>query len=212
MPKMCIAPLCKTHRIRKPEDRAKVGLSFHRLPLKTPILLSQWMQNLADHGDSQWKMRYLNFSQGKPKNMAVCSLHFTSDCFDTSFASPHLKTNAVPTLFGFNACAQRCFEHARSRASFNIQHDHTYPLGDATSIKLKLHEMQDRIQQVQKYKLFNQSKFTKLQSQLKDTKRMLVTAQRKVKQLEYLDSLLRTAQITDGTPKGQKRLHQVKLV
>ncbi|KAG8454872.1 hypothetical protein GDO86_001190 [Hymenochirus boettgeri] len=77
---------CSAYGCKNRYDKDK-PISFHKFPLKRPILCKKW----------EAAVRRADF---KPtKYSSICSDHFTGDCFKRECNNKLLKDNAVPTIF-----------------------------------------------------------------------------------------------------------------
>ncbi|KAE8632539.1 hypothetical protein XENTR_v10001571 [Xenopus tropicalis] len=77
---------CSAYGCKNRYDKDK-PISFHKFPLKRPLLCRKW----------EAAVRRADF---KPtKYSSICSDHFTADCFKRECNNKLLKDNAVPTIF-----------------------------------------------------------------------------------------------------------------
>lgn len=86
---MCAAVGCSNRSVRvEEEDPSRRKRSFHKFPLKKPVLLKAWLHHLKRQGFA-------------PKEHHIlCSDHFTNDCFEVSlevrhYDNRHLHFNAM---------------------------------------------------------------------------------------------------------------------
>ena len=107
----CAAPNCSN----RSERDGKRRITFHRLPFKRKDLAKKWLVKLGH------EKKFLP----KPKNIYVCSNHFTEECFEIDFkyqllagnnVKRKLKPEAVPTVFKHKSPAKRRLASERRKA------------------------------------------------------------------------------------------------
>ncbi|XP_026789541.3 uncharacterized protein LOC113538579 isoform X1 [Pangasianodon hypophthalmus] len=78
----CIVPGCESSGLADNEE----GITFHRFPFSDADRLSRWIKFCQR---DRWSLH---------SRSAICSRHFTEDCFDRSRDVVCLKSDAVPTI------------------------------------------------------------------------------------------------------------------
>ncbi|XP_027028661.2 D-aminoacyl-tRNA deacylase 2 isoform X1 [Tachysurus fulvidraco] len=78
----CIVPGCESSVLADNER----GITFHRFPFSDVERLSHWIKFCQR---DRWSLH---------SRSAICSRHFTKDCFDRSSEVVYLKPDAVPTI------------------------------------------------------------------------------------------------------------------
>ncbi|XP_060790016.1 uncharacterized protein LOC132894343 isoform X4 [Neoarius graeffei] len=81
----CIVPGCESSGLADNEE----GITFHRFPFSDADRLSRWIKFCQR---DRWSIH---------SRSAICSRHFTEDCFDRSNDVVCLKPDAVPTIDTF---------------------------------------------------------------------------------------------------------------
>ena len=98
-------PYCVAFGCDNSTDKVCPGVSFHRLPVKNPPLLKQWLASLR-----------LESPPVHDANARVCSEHFSPDSFTTYMKEKlldqpggrrRLKNDAIPTIFTFSLPPKR---------------------------------------------------------------------------------------------------------
>ncbi|XP_051959716.1 THAP domain-containing protein 5 [Xyrauchen texanus] len=149
------------------QDGGSGDFPFYQFPQQEEIL-RRWIMNMGR--DAEWT---------PSESTALCSAHFTPDCFESG--SSRLHTNAIPTIFDFTQSKNQGTENPPQNQ------EATTELTDSSKSSC------DCYKRLQATERFYQMKLAAAQLQLKEYKKNLTEESRKATQWQKRAIVLQSA-------------------